>query len=93
MSNGTRHEWQQTPSVLTGGKPYFYTRLLTEYHGYRRVTWNRDVRAYAATVDYKYGDRPLLVGYYTTVADGMRAVDAVTINPLTGPVRPVAARS
>lgn len=73
--------WRQVESVTPGGKPYFYVKALTEYTGFRRVVWHRDVRAYAATVDRKYTDRPMLVGYYSTVNEARQAADAAEVKP------------
>ena len=67
------NEWKQVPSVTLGGKSFFYVRKVAEYGpenwGFDRIVWNRDVRAYAATRDQKYGDRPKLLGYFSTVAE------------------------
>lgn len=72
--------WKAIASVTPGGKPYFYLRSLTEYHGYRRVAWNRARQLYVASVDQKYGD-PRIIGDYPTILDGMRAADAVVVQP------------
>ena len=69
-------DWKQCASVTPGGKPFFYVRSLTAYHGYQRIVWDRRVLAYAATIDQKYGDRPTLVGYYSTVNEAKQALSA-----------------
>ena len=69
--------WKKCASVTTGGKPFFYVAPIEDGSiGYRRVVWHRGVLAYAATVDQRYGDRPYLVGYFSTVAEAKRAAEA-----------------
>jgi len=39
-----QHEWKQVPSVMTGGKPYFYVRR--SIVGMLRIVWNRQIKAW-----------------------------------------------
>lgn len=66
-------KWKKVASVTPGGKPYFFVAPMSEYYGYYRIVWDRRVLAYAATIDQKYGDRPTLVGYYSTVDEAKHA--------------------
>ena len=41
--------WKRLPSVMTGGKPYFYTRYDADTYPYtvrQCIVWDRAVRAY-----------------------------------------------
>lgn len=70
-------DWKACPSVTPGGKPFFYVAKVDEYDpenwGFHRVVWDRRVQAYAATTDQKYGDRPKLHGYFSTVREAQEA--------------------
>jgi hypothetical protein len=83
-------KWEKHPSVMTGGKPFFYIRAEygPENWGFWRVVWNRDVLAYAATKDQKYGGRPALLGYFPTVAEGKAACDLQHVAPHVDTLRP-----
>ena len=73
------HDWKKCASVTPGGKPYFYIRKVPEYGpenwGYHRIVWDRQVLAYALTMDQKHGDRPTLIGYYSTPKEAMKHVN------------------
>jgi hypothetical protein len=80
MSHDTTAAWVKAPSVMTGGKRYFHVRLS---HGEpiwrRRVVWDRRVLAYRAEYDRARVLESVLVGFYSTVAQGKRAVDGVQL--------------
>ena len=70
-------DWQKCASVTPGGKSFFYVRKITAYGaenwGFDRIVWNREVQAYAATRDQRHGDRPALLGYFSTVKEAQAA--------------------
>lgn len=67
-------EWKAVPSVTTGGKSHFHVRI--DPRGTRRaVVWDRQVRAYRATIEQRMVSEKT-VGFYSDVKTAKRICDA-----------------
>ena len=64
-------KWIRYPSVTSGGKPWFWVANCGDANQFARVVWDREVRAYRATVDGR--NSASLLGFYGTVGLAKRA--------------------
>ena len=72
MSYSTK--WQRAPSVTTGGKAYFWTRVKNNVRYW--VVWDRQKRMWAATKESTRGGQVDLA-WFKTPSKGRNYVDSL----------------
>lgn len=65
-------EWQKVPSVMTGGKAFFYVRYDETHYPYRirqEICWHRGAQAYAVR------SNEVLIALVGTVKEGKQLLN------------------